>query len=71
MCPQARSQAVQKQLAKAAAELAELKARQEQLEARGQSLQRSSSFKREIVNPFTCEVQRAGTLIARPEKQQH
>jgi len=41
---------VQKQLASAAAELAELKAKQEEMEARTQHLGRSPSTKRQIVN---------------------
>ncbi|DBA72486.1 TPA: hypothetical protein ACH3X2_010251 [Trebouxia sp. C0005] len=48
----ARSTAVQKQLASAAAELAELKAKQEEMEARTQHLGRSPSTKRQVVNKF-------------------
>ncbi|DBA86282.1 hypothetical protein WJX77_007619 [Trebouxia sp. C0004] len=47
-----RSTAVQKQLASAAAELAELKAKQEEMEARTQHLGRSPSTKRQIVDTF-------------------
>lgn len=48
----ARSTAVQKQLASAAAELAELKAKQEEMEARTQHLGRSQSTKHQSVDTF-------------------
>lgn len=48
----ARSTAVQKQLASAAAELAELKAKQEEMEARTQHLGRSLSTRRQDVDTF-------------------
>lgn len=53
---QARNQAVQKQLATAAAELKELKARQQQLEARSQLPDTSPSLKKEHATAFVSEV---------------
>ena len=53
---QARSTAVQKQLASAAAELAELKAKQEEMEARAQHLGRSPFIKRQNVDTFISKV---------------
>ena len=53
---QARATAVQKQLASAAAELAELKAKQEEMEARTQHLGRSPFTQRPNVDTFISKV---------------
>jgi hypothetical protein len=53
---QARSTAVQKQLDSAAAELAELKAKQEDIEARTQHLGRCPSIKQQNVDAFISKV---------------
>ena len=53
---QARSQAVQTQLAAAAAELAELKAKQQKLEAEPQTARKDASTKNDVAEMFISEV---------------
>ena len=61
---------MQKQLASAAAELAELKAKQEEMEARTQHLGRSLSTRRQDVDTFISKVLPPRTAICvRPLEQ--
>ena len=64
---------MQKQLASAAAELAELKAKQEEMEARTQHLGRSPSTKRQVVNKFISKVppQCIAVCVGPPEQLRH
>ena len=62
---QARSQAVQTQLAAAAAELAELRAKQQKLEAEPQTPRRNAVPKNDVVEMFVNEVRALLACVAK------